>query len=221
MLRSSIGRTSDFGSEGSRFESGRSRLNIKGYKQMNNGFNVRKEYKHLSVQELKLIQKRDSLPYSVVALNLNGDLNVGMMARTSALLGAQAFYVFGRRKIDRRSLVGTQNYLDIQRIYGLESVNGDEQVSFEMFNGLVDTLKLNPILIEHGGTPLPEVDWDDYESPAFVFGNESDGFPVEFMESKYPKISIPQYGVMTSYNVASAASIVMWDYVSRRHIVKQ
>ena len=184
---------------------------------MNNGFNVRDEYKNLTVPELKEIQDKESLPFSVVALNLNGDLNIGMMIRTAALLGASDFYIFGRRKIDRRPLVGVQNYMNIHRVWGLDT---NEEIDYLSFQELCKTYKLSPVLVEQGGTPLNEVNWSDYPSPTFVFGNEGDGLPTEFIESDYPKISIPQVGVMRSFNVAAAASIVLWDYVSKTGQVK-
>jgi tRNA G18 (ribose-2'-O)-methylase SpoU len=45
-----------------------------------------------------------------------------------------------------------------------------------------------------------------------VFGNESNGLPESFLNSDMKKISIPQLGVLRSFNVSAAAAIVMWDF---------
>lgn len=186
-----------------------------------NGFNVRNEYKSKTVDELKDIALKDSLPYTVCAVNVEGDLNIGMMARTASLLGCKKFYIFGRRKIDRRSLVGAQNYLPISRVDGL-----DEQgnVDLDKFKAFLLSENLYPVLVEHGGSNLKDVNWKrlvgNWTYPnalqlCLVFGNESNGFPESFLAENWPRISVPQRGVLRSFNVASAASIVLWDLYSR------
>lgn len=185
---------------------------------MDNGFNVGKDLKTKSVEELRIEQEKASYPYSIILLNLTGDLNIGVAIRTASLLGAESVHVFGRRRIDRRSLVGTQNYITIYREDGLDE---DGNIDFSQFIKYCEKNELNPVLVEHGGVPLPKINWKAdgrYWKPCFVFGNEGSGIPEEFLCSDLPVISIPQIGVMASYNVSSAASIVMWDYVSRRFL---
>ena len=179
---------------------------------MDNGFNVRDEYKDLTVPQLKEIQERGSLPFEVMTLNLNGDLNVGMIIRSAALMGASRVHIFGRRRIDRRSLVGVQNYMNMVRQWGLDD---EEDLCYTKFEQYVKSSQLNPIFIEQGGIELHKVDWSKHTNPCFVFGNEGSGIPDEFLNSSYPTISIPQTGVRRSFNVSAAASIVMWDYISR------
>lgn len=182
---------------------------------LDNTFNVRNEYKNLTVEELQEIAKKDFLPFRVCAINIEGDLNIGMMIRSASLLGAEKFYVFGRRKIDRRSLVGAQNYIPIQRINGFDV---DGEVDLDKFIELCAVDKLFPIMCETGGPSIGKLDWSHYEKMTgnnytlcLVFGNESNGFPQSFMNSPIPRVAIPQRGVLRSFNVAAAASIVMWE----------
>lgn len=182
-----------------------------------NGFNVRDEYKLLTVDELKEIAKKDRLPFRVCAVNIEGDLNIGMMARTAFLLGAERFYIYGRRKIDRRSLVGAQNYLDIVRVAGLDN---DGNIDYIQFREFCDKEEMYPILVETGGESISTVNWDEIADiydyiPCLVFGNEASGFPDSFLKSDLPKVSIPQLGVLRSYNVSAAAAIVIWEFVSK------
>lgn len=182
---------------------------------LDNTFNVRSEYKNLTVEQLQEIARKDSLPFRVCAVNIEGDLNVGMMIRSASLLGAERFYVFGRRKIDRRSLVGAQNYLPIQRINGFDEAG---EVDIDKFIELCAVDRLFPIMCETGGPSISTIDWSGYEKMTgtkytlcLVFGNESNGFPKAFLNSPIPRIAIPQRGVLRSFNVAAAASIVMWE----------
>lgn len=188
------------------------------HKNVENGFNVRDDLKQLTAEEIAKINSESAFPYAVCALNLEGDLNIGMMARTSILLGASRFIIYGRRKIDRRSLVGAQNYLPIDRIGGLDTDEAGNYVSFETgtFDRVMEQYNYLPIFVEQGGVPITEVDWrgiSNLNTPCFVFGNESTGIPPEMMENKLV-VSVPQIGVLRSFNVSATAAIVLWNYVS-------
>jgi hypothetical protein len=76
-------------------------------------FNVADVYKNNSYQKNVEICRKDRLPFSVGTINITGELNVGMMIRSACLFGAEKFYTFGRKKYDKRSTVGAENYLDI------------------------------------------------------------------------------------------------------------
>lgn len=191
------------------------------HKNVENGFNVRDEFKYLHADDIKEINHRHALPYAVCALNLEGDLNVGMMARTSNLLGAENFIIYGRRKFDRRSLVGAQNYLQITRIEGIDTDEAGNYISSEnktygTFDKLMENYHYTPIFVEQGGIPITEIDWKsiaNLNTPCFVFGNESTGIPQEMMKNKLV-VSVPQLGVLRSFNVSATAAIVLWNYVS-------
>lgn len=186
-------------------------------KTVENGFNVKDEYKTKTVEELREICSNVSIPFRVCALSVEGDLNIGMMARTASLLGAEKFYIFGRRKFDRRSLVGAQNYLPIERIDGLDE-NG--KMSLDKFIEFVWGERLNPVFIEQGGEDIRKANFDQIMRTAavesrkmcLVFGNEATGIPTQFsLTYESPMFTIPQVGVLRSYNVAAAASMVMWE----------
>ena len=182
-----------------------------------NWFNVRDDLKHLSVEELNRIADRDRGYFSVCALNIEGDLNVGMMIRTAHLLGVNNFYVFGRRRIDNRSLVGSDKYTNLHKIHGLDDSGA---LDLDAFQKMLDDHKLFPVFVEQGGDLIgTNQRWQDTFSYAsdrdkqvcLVFGNEATGIPEEFLDLDCHIVSIPQRGVLRSYNVAAAAGIVMWD----------
>jgi tRNA G18 (ribose-2'-O)-methylase SpoU len=74
--------------------------------------------------------------------------------------------------------------------------------------------------------PINKVDWSDHfdiyinpPPPLFIFGEEGCGIPKSILDHCNHHgmiVEIPQFGSVRSLNVASAASIVMYDYVTRR-----
>ena len=175
-----------------------------------NHWNVRDEFKDNTLEENRQIQLTDGNYFAVGIINVTGDLNVGMMIRTACLLGAEDVFVFGRKKIDKRSSVGAENYIPIS-YYTYED-------PLSMEDELIDDIQrlsqgYTPVLVEQGGTPLQYHDHNSIDYPLFLFGSESHGIPEEVCKAFPNHISIPQWGVLRSYNVSSAMSMVCWDYV--------
>lgn len=188
------------------------------------GLNVHNELKGKSIPELKTISMSDRFPFAVCALSLTGDGNVGGIVRSSVLHGAEKVIVYGRRKFDRRPTVGSLNYIDHEIIEGLE--HSDDNVKFDLFRFykimVIDHL-YHLVFLEQGGVPLQEFDWEipelspvDERKICIVAGNETNGVPQEFLDffcgqMKMPIVSIPQRGVIRSFNVSNAMNIAAWD----------
>jgi tRNA G18 (ribose-2'-O)-methylase SpoU len=189
---------------------------------VSNHYNVCDEYKNNTYEQNVAICNANRLPFSVGIINVTGDLNVGMMIRSASLLGAEKFYIFGRKKFDKRSTVGAEKYIDIVQFTYDDPTNTDQQI-------LEDLRKLShPIIAcELGGVTLGTEDAEDIYlsvkdlNPIFLFGSESHGIPKLILDqmdsSGYPdyefsRISIPQRGVLRSFNVSAAMAIVCWDY---------
>ena len=177
-------------------------------------YNVADEYKDNTVEENRERCRKDSLPFSIAAMSVAGDLNIGMMMRTASLLGARDFFIFGRKKYDKRSTVGAQNYINVHQ----------SPMDVKSLHEACQDTEYQPVFIEQGGLnlPLTEGEWDRMPTkPMFVFGSESDGIPEDIMYTfpYAPIISIPQHGVLRSYNVAAAMSIVTWE-ATRRLVTK-
>ena len=191
-------------------------------------FNVRDEYKNNTVEENQFVCHLDRLPFSVGVINVAGDLNVGMMLRSACLLGAENFYIFGRNKFDKRSTVGAENYINVVQHIFEDPINSDQHI--------LDVLrvmrhKYRIILCEHGGYMLGGNDYkmvyEGRPSPLFIFGSESHGIPKlitdqvasdGYPEYEFDRISIPQRGVLRSFNVSAAMNIIVWDYLKEMHL---
>ena len=189
-----------------------------------NHWNVRDEYKNKSLDELQAICKNEALPYAVCAINITGDLNLGMMIRTASLCGAERFIIYGKQTYDRRSTVGAQNYIDVVKIDAKVSTHSLD-INYEMFHPTMIEYRYIPVFMETDGLPLEpgleqvleliklHTDPAYKYKPCLVFGNEGVGLPASLTHNMI-KLSINQRGVLRSFNVSSAASIAMYQLAS-------
>ena len=185
-------------------------------------FNVITEYQNLNAKELKEKSKLFYRNYDVMVLNLSGSLNIGMMIRTACLYGCEQFYVVGSKRFDRRSMVGAQNYIKIKKLDNIIN-NSSNQTEYNL-NNFIDFIQTNnyyPIFVEQGGEDISTVNWDQLTNSIkennfrllFIFGSESYGIPESFLSITDKKIiSIKQYGILRSLNVAVACGIVLHEY---------
>lgn len=180
-------------------------------------FNVRDELKSHTVDELVSITRSNLSPFSIAMMNVTGDLNIGTMIRTAHLFGSEKIFIFGRNRFDRRSLVGADNYSNIEYCGGL---NSDLTIDESRFKNVLDDNGYFPVIMETNGEDLTGINWQDHitgnKKPCFVVGNEGRGIDFNIINSlssfeKSLLIKIPQKGVMRSFNVGNALSIVLWD----------
>jgi tRNA G18 (ribose-2'-O)-methylase SpoU len=166
-------------------------------------FNVRDDLKHLPFEEIRAVQDNQRLPYAIALCNLNGDLNVGTSIRSAAIFSAERVFIFGKRRFDCRSTVGTQNYVDVVRV-GCDIIDND--VDRSVFDMTIANYDYTPIFIETGGTDISVVDWKTVHRPCLIFGNEGYGMSKEFISDGIC-VRIPQRGVNRSLNVGTAVGI--------------
>ena len=174
-------------------------------------YNVHTPFQSLGVEKVKTLSEGLSLPFAFMAYNLHGDVNIGMMIRTSVILGASDFYLVGKRKYDRRTDVGSKNYIRLHRVKEVGKAFFEEQ-------------KLLPIALEQGGQALEEFSFKNYLPTnlpqgwkvCFIAGSESYGIPASFLkEIGAPILTIAQYGVVRSLNVSIASGILMYEYMKQ------
>lgn len=172
-----------------------------------NAWNIADEFKGMALEDIQTIQRSRTLPYAVCALNVCGDLNIGTMLRSSVIMGAERFFIIGRRQYDRRSTVGAQNYIDLVRVDGMI----DEQTvdSCTVLRTLQE-YNYTPVFVEQGGRDIRDYNFKKYDDskPCFVFGNEGSGIPTDLLLHG-DTISVRQVGVMRSLNVSSTCAIVL------------
>ena len=183
-------------------------------------YNVRDEYKDNTYEQNVAITMGEQRPFSVGCINITGELNIGMMIRSACLFGAENFYIFGRKKFDKRSTVGAEKYINIVQYTFDDPLTADEDMLHQL-----QLLKHPIIACEHGGVELGTIDANImYQHvrdlhPMFLFGSESHGLPPSITEQKdIARVSIPQRGVLRSFNVSAALNIIVWDYLKEMYL---
>jgi len=184
-------------------------------------YNVRDEYKTNTYEQNVAISISEQRPFSVGAINVAGELNIGMMIRSACLLGAENFYIFGRKKFDKRSTVGAEKYINIVQYVFDDPIHADAEIN-ERLEYLLPWN--NVVLCEHGGTIVgshkaKQLYQSEFMRPLFVFGSESHGLPeVVANNPHFYKLTIPQRGVLRSFNVSAAMNIILWDYLKEMYL---
>ena len=178
---------------------------------INNYWNVRDDLKHLKKEEIQEIAKEATLPFAVLALNVTGELNIGMMMRTACLMGAELFIIYGHPKIDGRSTVGAHNWLNIKIIDA--RIPNSLDLNYTKLYPTLAELNYTPIFFDTGGISINNLDMKSacLTKPCLVFGNEGLGIPKEIIQD-HTIVTIPQRGVLRSLNVSNAASIAIFQF---------
>lgn len=178
--------------------------------------NVHDHLKDKNVEELRGLCNQDRCRFGVAVLNVTGELNVGTIVRNALLTGARKVGILGRRKYDKRGTVGSENYIDVERI---DALNDDGlTINRDLFWDWMNKNGFRPVFCELGGTPLHEIDWYNIVHSVqplnicLVFGNENRGVQTDLLHDRRGRIvSISQRGVIRSFNVGTASGIVMYD----------
>lgn len=193
---------------------------------MQNPQNVRSEFKDLNLEQCQEYCRQDRLPFDACFLNITSDLNVSTSIRTLHLMGVDKIFVLGKRKLDRRALVGAEFYTDIEYMGGLnmDTLEIENQVFLEMLSKNEDYF---PVFVEMGGENLKDVDWKTRLTkpngkqyrPLLIFGNEHRGIGdnIFALRDNMPHsmvVSIPMKGVLRSLNVSASVAMVTFDMVS-------
>lgn len=178
---------------------------------INNGFNVLDKYKHLSVEEIKSFADADRLPYAVLSLNLEKDLNIANVIRSAHIFGAERVFTIGWNKVDSRGMVGCQNYTNLEKV----RVDADDLSAVNLkISEICSEYDFEPVFVEYNDDSKP-ITSNKFKKickkrPLLIMGNEGQGIPTELMKvyENENVFHINQRGVMRSLNVSSAASVV-------------
>lgn len=199
-------------------------------------FNINDKFKLLSKEEINEIVKNESLPYAIMAINIQSCLNISNMIRTANLCGCYEIVLFGRKSYDRRGCVGSQNYINIIKIssvihpdkrdfINLTQDEVDDILDIDIFINFIEDNNYLPVFVEQDSTSIKANDANIKiiienskivnKKPIFIFGNESFGIPKNILESRYTfnhhyTIELQQKGCIRSYNVANCCSILCY-----------
>ena len=191
--------------------------------------NVWTELQNRPIELGQAIQRSLSGSFGLCCMNVRSEGNIGMMIRNACIMGADEVIVCGRKKYDARFTVGADHYIPVNFWPAPLRVSIDHKADATCTYDPAAFLECcalgnwTPVFIEQGGIDIRTVPWASIASsassarPLLVMGNESSGIPRDFMDTVMCenkdaiKVSIPQWSVLRSMNVAMAAGIAMWE----------
>ncbi len=175
---------------------------------INDTRNVIDKYKGLSVEEIRSDLDSTRLPFITVLENINGDFNKSSVIRSHNGFNGAEVWIVGKKKWDKRGAVGTYNYEHIRYFSGWDEVAqffASPPGDYSMYEWVgVDNVE--------GAEPLDTFLWG--RDTLMLFGEEGHGLSPEAISYCDRMVYIPMRGSVRSFNVASAATVIMYDYVN-------
>lgn len=159
---------------------------------------------------LPLILAQDRVPLFILLDRITDVRNLGAIARSAELLGADAIIVSAknRARIDEEAIkvsAGALLKLAVCRESSLMAA--------------MDLLHQHGIKIAAAdskrGTPIQQI---DFTGPvALVLGSEDEGVHPSLLEKSDYRFQIPQVGTLDSFNVSVAAGICLYEIYNQRY----
>ena len=146
------------------------------------------------------------MKFNTVLYNLRSAKNIGMIARSHIAFGGN-FLVLIEPEERWKFKGGTHTYTrKLDDMGRLLTFPNEKQ-----FLAWSERLGFSTIAVEIGEQATSVVDFQFPEKCNLIFGNENQGLPNDFLEKVDTKITIPQFGEVSSLNVAVSASIVYFE----------
>jgi tRNA G18 (ribose-2'-O)-methylase SpoU len=174
------------------------------YKEWTSPNNVRGEFKNLSIEQTKALVISRGIKLSITMAHVIGDFNFSSLIRSANGFGVTDVFYFGKKKFDKRGAVGTYHYINVVYLDSIEELR--KLKSKYRFVALENNIIKNPISI---------IDYSWKEDSMILVGEEGNGLAEDVLELCDDFIEIPMLGSITSFNVAVAASIAMFDFSSK------
>lgn len=196
--------------------------------------NIKKEFESLTTEEILEYSIKTSYRYINLALNIHSNLNIGNILRTSHLCGCNKLVIFGRRKYDKRSAVGSYNYTNVERVVGLKNKNCelttvltdiDNIFDEDAFYSFINDNNYLPIFVEQSPLSIKATRDNikvimttakkNEKIPIFIYGNEGTGIPSSILNTSTRFnicyiLELHQKGAIQSYNVSNSCAIISY-----------
>ena len=169
------------------------------------------EKEYCTVEDiLKIAEERGEKPLIVISDGITDPYNLGALIRCAEGVGAHGIIIPKRRATGLTPLVTKASAGAIEHMAIAKVVN---------IAATIEVLKKNNIWVyaaEAGGKSYYETDFTG--GCAIVFGSEGDGVSKIVLDNSDFITSIPMYGHVNSFNVSTAAAIILSE-AARQHRV--
>lgn len=167
------------------------------------------EKEYCSVEDiLKIAEDRGEKPLIVISDGITDPYNLGALIRCAEGVGAHGLIIPKRRATGLTPLVTKASAGAIEHLAVAKVVN---------IAATIELLKKNNVWIyaaEAGGTSYYDIDFSG--GCAIVFGSEGNGVSKIVMDNSDFITSIPMYGHVNSFNVSTAAAVILSE-AARQH----
>jgi len=167
------------------------------------------EKEYCSVEDiLKIAEERGEKPLIVISDGITDPYNLGALIRCAEGVGAHGIIIPKRRATGLTPLVSKASAGAIEHMAIAKVVN---------IAATIELLKKNNVWIyaaEAGGKAYYETDFSG--GCAIVFGSEGNGVSKIVMDNSDFITSIPMYGHVNSFNVSTAAAVILSE-AARQH----
>lgn len=146
--------------------------------------------------------------YSILISNVVKDFNCGTIIRNSNAFLAKEVIIYGNKKFDRRSTIGTHLYSNLKYVRETEELDLSNSVVVGIDNVA-------------GAVPMETFDWKKIQGDkhlTMIFGQEDIGITEELLKLCHHIVYIKQYGSTRSLNVGTASGIAMFSYCSNHYV---
>ena len=171
------------------------------------------EKEYCSVEDiLEIARERGEQPLIVISDGITDPYNLGALIRCAEGVGAHGLIIPKRRASGLTPLVSKASAGAIEHLAIAKVVN---------IAATIELLKKNNVWIyaaEAGGKSYYDTDFSG--GCAIVFGSEGNGVSKIVMDNSDFITSIPMYGHVNSFNVSTAASVILSE-AARQHRVKK
>ena len=162
------------------------------------------EKEYCSVEDiLNIAKERGEAPLIVIADGITDPYNLGALIRCAEGAGAHGLIIPKRRSTGLTPLVSKASAGAIEHMAIAKVSNISNTIRYLKENGLWI------FAAEAGGKPYYET---DFRGPCgLVFGSEGNGVSQIVIENSDVLTSIPMYGKVNSFNVSTAASVILCE----------
>lgn len=171
------------------------------------------EKEYCSVEDiLKIAEERGEKPLIVISDGITDPYNLGALIRCAEGVGAHGLIIPKRRATGLTPLVTKASAGAIEHLAIAKVVN---------IAATIELLKKNNVWIyaaEAGGKSYYETDFSG--GCAIVFGSEGNGVSKIVMDNSDFITSIPMYGHVNSFNVSTAAAVILSEAARQHRVAK-
>jgi tRNA G18 (ribose-2'-O)-methylase SpoU len=151
--------------------------------------------------------RRGLRPFAIAAWEISKEHNVGTLVRTAHAAAAEEVILLGEREWNVEAARTADLYTNIVQLPADPGA----------FRAHLEKRRWNPVAVEltEESTNLFDAHYPD--RPCFILGAELGGVPPELLVDAELIVQIPQWGLVPCLNLAVAGSIVVYDFLAKRH----